>query len=163
MLSDSEKANLDKLRQDLIRRTGPQARELSRIIDEVDLSNISPDDLKSLCRPEFIIGVNFKDIDTSPPFTTADMNRIAPGAIDVAELKAKMSNQSMLQARVVDVLDTQSGTVAVTSSVLINVDVEDEVQAKTESQGINLQLINRALAVNAEATSNKEIKSRFVE
>jgi hypothetical protein len=163
-LTQEEKDELIRLKQSLQRqRTQPQYREFFKILDEIDLSGISSDDLKALCNPQFTIGVNFKEIDTSAPFTTTDMNGIAPGAMDVRELKKKMSNQSLVQSSFSEIIDTQQGPIVAKEEVLINVDIEDLVTSKTISQGVNLQMINEAQNINEEATSGKEISSRFLE
>ena len=166
-LTTEEKAQLDKLRQDLLSRTGPAAEKLEKAINEVDLTGISANDLKSLSDAKFTIGLNFNLIDTSGEstggkFTTTHMNEIAPGAIGVDVLKSKLSNQSMLQGRVTDIVDTQSGVMAVNNEIKLNSDIEDVVESKSKSQGINLQLVNRATNVDAQQVAKKEIKSRFV-
>lgn len=167
-LSSEEKAFLDQLRRDLIKRTSPQDQELDRVLNEIDLTGISIEDLRSLVNPRFTQGVDLNAIDTSGEstggkFTSFDMNRIAPGSINENNLKSKLSNQSMLQARVTDLVDSQSGTMSVQNEIRINSDVEDLITNKTKSQGINLQMINRAEAINEQSVSDKPIKSRFVE
>lgn len=168
-LSEEKKAFLDQLRRDLIKRTGPDAEELERVTNELDLTGISAEDLQSLCDPQFVQGVNFKEIDTSGrndlegKFTTTDMNNIAPGAIAVSELVAKLSTQSLTQGRVVDLVDTQSGLMSVTNELKTNADVEDLIEDKVKSQGINMQLTNRAQETNDQAVDGKSIKSNFVE
>ena len=52
-LSEEKKAYLDQLRRDLIKRTGPDADELDRVTNELDLTGISAEDLESLCIPQF--------------------------------------------------------------------------------------------------------------
>jgi len=162
-ISEKEKNQLLGFKEALAKRSGPEFVELRRTLGELDLRNISAEDLKALSNPLFVIGVNFNSIDTSPPFTTTDMNEIAPGAIDVNELKVKMSNTSMVQGRVVDIVDTQSGLMAVSNEIRLNIDVEDIVESKVKSQGVNLQLENQAEDINAESSSTKEIPSKFVE
>lgn len=163
-LTQEQKDELIRLKQSLQRqRSQPQYSEFFRILDEVDLSGISADDLKALCNPQFTVGVNFKQIDTSPPFTSTDMNEIAPGALDVRELKQKLTNQSMLQSSYTDIIDTQQGPILSTEKVKVNADIEDLVRTKTMSQGVNLQLINDAATINVETSAQKNIKSRFVE
>lgn len=167
-LSSEKIAQLDQLRRELIQRTGPDNEELNRTINEIDLTGISNEDLRALLNPQFILGIDINAIDTSGGstggrFTSFDMNQIAPGSLNETELKAKLSNQSMLQGRVVDVVDTQSGTMSVTNELRINADVEDLVENKAKSQGINLQNINRANAINEQAVVAKPIRSRFLE
>ena len=163
-LSQEEKDQLIRLKQDLQRkRSQPQFQEFTTLLDELDLSYIKPDELKAITNPIFTVGVDFKAIDTRPPFTTTTMNEIAPGSIDVRELKRVLSNQSMLLARVANLVDTQQGLLLVVDEVRTNTDIEDLVETRTTSQGINLQMINDAELINEEATSDKPIKSRFVE
>lgn len=164
-LTNEEKQNLLKLKQELQRlRTQPQYKVLSSSIDEIDLSYISGDDLSALTNSQFTQGINFKTLDTSPPFTTTTMNTIAPGSIDVRELKKKMSNQSLLKGRTMDLIDTQQGVLAVIDELKVNADIEDDVTSKVLSQGINLQMINEASNINSEESGiDSSIKSRFVE
>jgi hypothetical protein len=168
-VSEDKKAFLDQLRRDLIKRTGPEVEELDKITDEIDLTGISAEDLESLCNPQFTLGINFKEIDTSGrnsldgKFTSFDMNTIAPGAINEAELKAKLTPQSLLKARVVDLVDSQSGLIATTQELFTNADVEDLIELKVKSQGTNMQMVNRARNINEQAVDGKPIKSRFLE
>ena len=163
-LAQEEKDQLIRLKQDLQRkRSQPQFKAFNTLIDELDLSFIRPDQLKAITKPQFTVGIDFKSIDTSPPFTTTDMNALAPGSIDVRELKQRLSNQSMLQSRTAELIDTQQGVMLVIEEVLLNADIEDMVVAKSTSQGVNLQMINIAENINAESTSGKDIPSRFVE
>ena len=167
-LSEEEINKLRQLRGDLIKRTGPDAKRLEKVLDELDLTGISTQDLKSILNSRFTQGINIEEIDTSGAstggkFTSTDMNKIAPGSLDVTKLKAKISNQSMLQGRVTDIVDTQAGTVVVSSEVRANADVEDVMEVKTKSQGTNLQFINRSRGIDNQAVANKPIKSRFLE
>ena len=167
-LTNDEKRYLDQLRKDLIKRTGPQAEELNRITNELVLTGISAADLESLTNSKFTLGINFNEIDTSGEstggkFTSFDMNIIAPGSIDETVLKAKLSNQSMLQARVTDVIDSQGGLMSVVSEVKINADIEEVIETKTKSQGTNLQMINRSANIDAQKVDSKPIKSKFLE
>jgi len=163
-LSQEEKNQLIALKQDLQRkRSQPQFKEFNSLIDELDLSYITAEQLKALTNPQFTIGIDFKSINTSPPFTTTDMNALAPGSINVRELKQKISNQAMTQSRTAELVDTQQGVMLAIEEVLLNVDIEELVVTKTTSQGVNLQMINIAENINIESTSNKDIPSRFVE
>lgn len=167
-LSSEEKAFLDQLRRDLVKRTSPQDQELNRVLNEIDLTGISIEDLRALVNPRFVQGVDLNAIDTSGEstggkFTSFDMNNIAPGAINESQLDSKLAPVSLVQARVTDIVDTQSGIMSVQNEIRRNADVEDLVTNKTKSQGINLQMINRAEAINEQSVSDKPIKSRFVE
>ena len=161
-LTDDEKRNLEQLRERRSSASNERVERLNSIINEVDLTGISPDDLRALCNPDFVVGVDFRAIDTSSNFTTADMNRIAPGAIDVKALRAKISPRSLIQAQTSEIVDTQSGVVVVTNTVKANVGIEDLMASKVKSQGTNMQLVNRSDAINRQSVENKEIKSKFV-
>lgn len=163
-LNQEEKNKLIALKQSLQKqRSQPQYQNFMKLIDEVDLSGISAADLKALTNPLYTIGVDFNAIDTSFPFTTTDMNNIAPGSLNVRELKQKLTNQSMIQSRTNDLVDTQQGVIVSTEDLLLNADIEDLMVTKVMSQGVNLQMINQAENINPESSSGKEIKSRFVE
>ena len=163
-ITQEEKDQLIRLKQSLqLQRSQPEYKEYVKLVDELDLSYISPEDLKSLCNPIYVVGVDFKSIDTSPPFTTTHMNEIAPGAINVRELKMKLTNKSILLAKTTDLVDTQQGVIVSTEELLANADIEDLVSTKTMSQGTNLQMVNAAENIDPEKTSSKQIKSRFVE
>lgn len=167
-LSDEEKRYLDQLRRDLIKRTGPDVKELDRVTNELVLTGISAEDLESLTDAQYTLGINFNDIDTSGnstggKFTSFHMNEIAPGSINETTLKTKLSNQSMLQARVADVIDTQSGLMAVVNEVRINADIDDIMETKIKSQGVNMQMVNRSASIDAQVVDGKPIKSRFLE
>lgn len=161
-LTDNEKRNLEQLRDRRSTARNPRTNRLNQIINEVDLTGISAEDLQSLCNPEFTVGVDFRSINTSDSFTTTDMNRIAPGAIDVKELRAKISPRSLVQAQSSEVIDTQSGVMAITNVIKANAGIEDLMSSKVKSQGTNMQLVNRSESVNRQQVENKEIKSTFV-
>lgn len=162
MLTDEEKTNLLKLRDIYSKNVGPQFDELRTLLDVIDLSGISTEDLKALTIPEFVVGVDFSAIDTSS-FTTKDMNTLAPGSIEVGELKAKITNKSLVKGRVTDLVDTQSGIVSVINEIRDNIDIEDLIELKSKSQGTNMQLINKSLSIDKESVKDKEIVSRFLE
>lgn len=161
-LTIEEKSNLDKLLGDLYNRTDPKVQDLNYFLNVIDLTGISIEDLKSLTDPKYTIGVDFRTIDTSGKFTTEDMNKIAPGSIDVDLLKQKILNKSIVQAEVVDVVDTQSGLMAVKNQLKMNVDVEDLMDSKTNSQGIVLKVINDSRFINEQEVDSKTIKSNYI-
>ena len=162
-LTDAQKERLLNLKNQLFNRVDPRLEQVDNIIEVVDMTGITSDDLKALSNPLFVIGLDFSTIDTSGSFTTRDMNTIAPGAIDVQELKTKIMNQSIVKARVTDIIDTQSGTMAVTQEFRDNMDVEDIMEFKVKSQGTNLQNEIKAAEVDKELVKDKPIKSRFLE
>lgn len=163
-LTQEEKDQLIRLKQDLQRkRSQPQFREFETLIGELDLSYITAEELKAITESQFTVGVDFKAIDTSPPFTTTDMNKIAPGSIDVGKLMQKMSNVGMRQGKTTELVDTQQGIMSTSDEVVLNVDIEELIETNAFSQGVNLQMINDAENINQESVSDKPIKSRFVE
>lgn len=167
-LTSEEKSYLDQLRQDLVNRTGPQAKELAKTTYEVELTGVSAEDLAEYVDSQAVLGIDLNEIDTSGKstggkFTSSDMNAIAPGAIDVNELMQKFAPMSLVQARVTDLVETQSGNMTVINQVKINADIEDIMHDKVKSQGINLQMIIRASYTDSQEVANLDIKSRFLE
>ncbi len=155
----SKIAKLDKLKAGLIGSAGLGA--FSKITNNVNLNNISLDNLKSLTNSRFTQGVDWKNLNL-PKMDSDLMNKIAPGSLGISSLKKKLSNSSLLKGRTTEVVDTQSGMMANTSEIRINGDVEDVVSAKAVSQGTNMQMANRARQINAESSSLKSIQSNFV-
>ena len=167
-LTTEEKRALDQLRLDLIKRTGPGAKELEETTNEVILTGVSAEDLKEYVNPQAVLGIDLNDIDTTGAstggkFTSTDMNKIAPGSINVNELMQKFAPMSLVQARVTDLVETQSGNMTVINQIKINADIEDIMQDKVKSQGINLQMVIRASYTDVQEVANLDIKSRFLE
>lgn len=155
----AKKFKLDNLRSSVAGTSG--LATFTKIVGDVDLNNISLDNLKSLTNSTFTQGVDWKSLPLGS-MSSDLMNKIAPGALNVKELKKKLGNTSLLKGRTTELVDTQSGAMSVTNEVRINGDVEDAMRAKGISQGTNLQMANRAKAIRYESSSSKSIKSNFV-
>lgn len=158
-LTDAQKAQLDRLRQELARTTG--IAEIQSLLQNIRLYNISKEDLKSLVEPNYV-GIDYESLNYAT-LDTDTMNALYPGSINVRKLSIKLANDSLVKARSSDIVDTQSGVLHVLTELRSNVDIEDEITAMTASLGTNLQLINSANYIRAERVADKEIKSVFVE
>lgn len=158
-LDFTKKLKLDNLKATVLGTAGLGA--FSKIIGNVNLNNISIDNLKSLTDSRFTQGVDWENLNLANMDSDL-MNSIAPGAINTTELKKKLSNTSLLKGKTTELVDTQSGMMAVSSEVRVNGDVEDVVSAKAVSQGTNMQMANRAQQIRSEASSNKTIPSQFI-
>lgn len=162
-VSEEDKETLKRLRTEIQQlATEPETVRVQEDVDSVDLTNIPALDLKLLCNPDFVIGIDFDAIDTSGDFTVLDMNTIAPGAIDVDELRKKITTGHVVYATAIEVIESQSGSMVVLDESILNSNIETIVESRTVSQGINLQMIEEGLRTNQEATSEYPIPSRFV-
>lgn len=162
-VSEKDKATLKAMRDSIQQlQTTPEVLKVQEKVDEVRMDGVSAEDLKLLCNPVFTNGVDFNAIDTSAPFTAQDMNIIAPGAIDIEDLRRKLAASDLTIGTAVDVVASQSGNIIVTDQSIVNGSIDTLVEAKTASQGINLQFINVGKEINKEATSDSEISSKFV-
>ena len=159
-LSDSEKAHLEELRRQITQRSSSE--ELRFATENIDLSGISLEELKALVNKYATQGLDLSTLDREN-LDTDELNSIAPGAIDVNELKKKIAPVCIEKGTVSDLIDTQSGVLSVKSTIKTNVDVEDIMESKVISQGTNLQMINKAASIKAENVADKKIKSIFVE
>ena len=158
-LTDAEKAHLDKLRRQLTQTSSSE--ELRVATENIDLSGISLNDLKSLVNKVAVQGYDLSSLDLNN-LDTDTLNEEIPGAIDVTELKKKISSQSLEKGSVTDLIDTQSGLLRTQTTIKVNTDIEDIMKSKVISQGTNLQMINRAETIKPENVAGKEIKSVFV-
>lgn len=161
-LTVAQQVFLIDLKDQLVRNRSLGTTELDRVLSEIVLDGISAEDLRAISNPLFVGGVDFNTIDTTT-FTTTDMNTIAPGAIDVDELRQKMVNNHLRQGQITDIVDTQNGVVQVKQELRLNSDIEDLMEDKSKSQGVNLQMINLAKNFRKEDTTDKPIQSRFLE
>lgn len=158
-LTEQEKANLDNLKKQLTQSADTEG--LRKATENVDLSGISLEDLKSLVNKTATQGFDFSTLDLND-LDTDELNSLVPGAIDVTELKKKIANQSIEKGSVIDLIDTQSGVLKNQSTVRANTDIEDIMRSKVISQGTNLQMINKAKSIKPENVADKEIKSVFI-
>ena len=103
------------------------------------MAYMTPMQLKRVCDPKNTALVDFRTIDTTPPFTTYDLNKLHPGAIDRDYFRTTLSNQGMLWGSVMSIVPTQMGDNYIAQRLIINYDVEDMMAGNTISQGIHLQ------------------------
>lgn len=158
-LDITKKLKLDKMKDDLLGKTGLE--KLRKITDNINLNNISLPDLKALTNSRYTQGVAWGSLSLAT-MTSDVMNKIAPGSLDTGRLKKQLSNTILTKGSVTEMVDTQSGMMAMKSSLNINGDVEDVFGAKALSQGTNLQMANRGSQIRSEASSSKTIPSSFV-
>jgi hypothetical protein len=159
-ITDVEKAQLDELRRQLTQKTGVES--FRKATENISLVGISLSDLKALVDPIVTQGFDFSSLDLAT-LDTDTLNETIPGAINVPELKKKISNQSLEKGSVIDLVDTQSGILRTQTKIKVNADIEDTMTSKVISQGTNLKMINLAKGINAESVANKQIKSQFIE
>jgi len=159
-LSDAEKAHLEELRRQISQSSSSEP--LRAATENIDLSGISLDDLKALVNKTATQGFDLSTLDLNN-LDTDTLNEAVPGAIDVNDLKKKISPQSLEKGSVIDLIDTQSGVLTTKSTIKTNIDIEDIMKSKVISQGTNLQMINQAESIKSENVADKEIKSIFVE
>ena len=141
-VSDEDRLSLADLRDVYVAQTvyttnGP----FSRMSRAINLGYFTPEQLQAICEAKFTRNVDFKIIDTSPNFTSIEMNQLHPGAVDAPYWRSVFSNQSLLWSQSVEQVQTSIGTQIVTTEIHINTGMEDLMTARTLSQGINLQNI----------------------
>jgi hypothetical protein len=158
-LTEVEKTNLDNLKRQLTQTSNTEAFRAAT--ENINLSGISLDELKSLVNPIAVQGYDLSSLDLNN-LDTDTLNELIPGAINVTDLKKKIAPQSLEKGSVIDLIDTQSGLLRTQTTIRANIDIEDIMRSKIISQGTNLQMINRAETIKAENVANKEIKSVFV-
>jgi len=160
-LDIAKKAKLSSLKDSLLGGSGSFAlSSLTKVIGNVDLSNISLGNLKSISDPVATQGLDWNSLDLNT-MDSDKMNEVAPGSIDVPELNKKLADSSLVKGKTTELVDTQSGMLATSSEVKTNEDMEDTVTAKTQSQGTNMQMINRSSQFKP-TTSQKEITSNYI-
>jgi len=159
LLDVTKRLKLDNLKASVLKKTGFES--FNKVVNNVNLNNISLDNLKSLVDTRFTQGLDWDSLDLSSMDSDL-LNSLAPGCLDVSKLKKKLSNVSLLKGKITELVDTQSGTMAIGSEVRVNGDVEDIISAKAISQGTNMQMANRAAAIKYESSSRKSIPSNFV-
>ena len=141
-IPERDRETLQNLRAAIINRqiSGEDA-EFYTEMREVDLGYMTPEELQAICDPRFVVGIDFKTIDTTPPFTSADMNLMYPGAVDVKYWRKAFANASLFWSKHMESVETSIGVQAFTSELYRNVGIEDIIAANTIAQGINLHNI----------------------
>ena len=141
-LNEADRETLIKIRATIMNRAfSGQGAKYYDMAFEVDLGYMTPEELKAICDEKFVVGVDFKTIDTTPPFTSKHMNDKYPGSVDAPYWKRVFANSSLYWNRFKETIETSIGLQTVTSEIYRNTGIEDTMSANTMSQGINLQNI----------------------